>query len=1133
MFIVYHSNSLELFMRLVIDKMSNCRLSNPMQSELMLIDNKMIEKWIEIELSSYFGISANIIFMNIKSFMQKISDDILFADFKICDFSYDSMYWQFMNILPKLCIHKNCSIVQKYLVNDIKQRKCGQFSMRIANLFSKYLIYRLDWLETWRTNKVIDTLDTEHQMWQSEIWRMLLSLQRKHIQYVSDEFNPLERCICLLQNCFYDIDCNGLPSRIFVYALTSMPPIYWKILNLLSYKINIYAWIIDPGINNWNGCYYKNGLNFKQKAHFSYISNISQSLKLSDKQYNLSLVNLWGSFGRDTLFLLNQLQDLCCIKAFVIPRTNSILHMLQRDILEDRTLSDILNLTVNQYTSENIKINKEKHIIAYEDQSITIHSCHYVQREIEVLYDNLLCMLSNDPTLLPGDIMVMAPNISCYKSAIKNIFNNIFDRSLPFSISSNSEYTSPVISRIFQVLNIWNSRFTSEEILLFLSTSSILLKFDINMQEIELIRTWIIESGIRWGLDQNTMKIFDVPVTDQNTWYFGLRRMLLGYAMNSQDGLWKNVYSYDYVNEEYIGIISKLGKFFNVLKKWRDRLSCSYVLQKWIPCIQEIIDDFFDCANLNAEENKMLFLLKADWINILESGIRSGYSRKINVVVLRDQLKFKFKRNKTNCQFLPNVINFCDITSVCCIPCKVLCIIGMNADVFPRKTSACDFDLILKEKRLGDYNIYNKDYYTFLLACLLPKIRLYISFINNTAIRYNAVIENSSTLIDELLEYIARNFCLIKDKNLSIKDNLKNLRKHLFYQHSYTPFDFSNFIVNSKGQSYAKEWADVASATYIDTNSVVGWNSFKTSLPEKSSVFVIVLQDLYSFYQHPIRTWFQKRLGVYFNLNKYNELINDEPFSVRHMDRFLLNTKLVSCIIQKKSIEVLFQESYAAGILPYGSFGKIYWNSQYEQMNNLASQINMYYSNEIYKLDVDLMCNKIKLVGKLNIIQKNGLIRWKAAHINMRDCFLLWLEHLIYCSIGGSGDSRLFGVNTICHFPNIVRSVAKNLLSLLIDGYCLGMNMPLMLLYRSGGVWMDFIFDRKNNTVSSDRTQQKKACQQLIKAWQGVPGTCFAVGEYHDPYLRKLIPFHLDEDNIRVITNTAKQYFLSVMQYRM
>lgn len=1129
MLVIYHSNNLELFMRLVINIMSSYRISNLMKPEIILIENKITEKWIEIELSDHFGISANIVFMSIRSFIQKIFKEMLPIDLNKYDFSYDSMYWKFMSILPKSCTSNNCSIIQKYLYNDINQRKCGQLSMAVTSLFLEYLIYRSDWLNVWKADKVINNLkDTEHQLWQSEIWRMFLERNENDI---FKKYNPLDYYLVSLQNNDQQLNYNNLPKRIFIYSVTSIPIIYWKILNLLSYQMDIYLWMMMP-IIGYRHCYFDNKIQYlQQKKDVLCDNDICKSLEYYREQYNLPLLNLWNSLIQDTSYLLNKSKNFFVIKAFSMPRKNSMLHILQKDFLKSQLNHSVINLQRDLFDSSSIKINRKRYILDSKDQSITIHQCHYIQREIEVLHNNLLSMLSNNSSLLPGDIIVMAPDISCYKSAIKNTFNNLFNRKLPFSISASFKHMYPIISSVFKILDFWCSRFTSEEVLSFLSISSILSRFNISIKEVEVIRIWIIESGIRWGLDQDTMKIFDVPVTDQNTWFFGLKRILLGYAMNNQNKLWKNIYPYDYVNEEYITIISKLGNFFNTLKKWRDRLHRIYTLKEWMPYMQEIIDDFFDCTGISEEENRILFLLKKYWINILESGIQSGYLNKIGIVILRDQLKFKLNKKSIDCRFLPNVINFCDIVPICCVPCKVLCIIGMNNDAFPRKLSLCDFNLILKEKRYCDNNIRNKDCYEFLLTCLLPKERLYLSFIKKIDLHPNDNIEYSSILIDEILDYIARNFYLIGNQNLDVINNKKSLRNYLLRNYSYTPFDCNNFITNTQKQSFAKEWLNAANIINSDIDDVVYFNKFSVLLPE-ITITAIFFRDLYNFYRHPIRTWFQKRLGVYFHLNTYNRLINDEPFFVDNIDRFVLNTKLVDYIIHNKNTNELYQESYAAGMIPYGSFGKLYWCNQYERMNKLANQIKMFYSNHVFQLDIDLEFNNIRLIGKLSLVQKNGLIRWKAAHLNMKDCLLFWLEHLIYCSIGGKGESRLFGINNIWHLPNFSGTTAKKLLFILIAGYCSGMNNPLMLLYRSGGIWINYMFDWNSKTISVDTVRQDRARQRLIQEWQGQGNSTFSKGEYCDPYLRKLIPFYLNKTDINRIISISKDYLLNVMQYR-
>lgn len=70
-------------------------------------------------------------------------------------------------------------------------------------------------------------------------------------------------------------------------------------------------------------------------------------------------------------------------------------------------------------------------------------------------------------------------------------------------------------------------------------------RFNIDESELSLLRRWVNESGIRWGLDDDNVRSLSLPVIGQNTWQFGLSRMLLGYAMDSRNGPWNGVLPYD------------------------------------------------------------------------------------------------------------------------------------------------------------------------------------------------------------------------------------------------------------------------------------------------------------------------------------------------------------------------------------------------------------------------------------------------------------------------------------------------------------------------------------------------------------------------------------------------------------
>lgn len=1111
MLVVYRSNSLELFIKLIINIISSDSISDPMKSEVILVDHKIVEQYIEIKLTKYFGVTANINFMNIVSFIHQIFVNILNPTFNIQHFSKDFIFWKFMGFLPELCIHKNCAVIQQYLYHDLYQQKLGQLSEQLSNLFAEYLIYRSDWLDYWSVKKTIDNIDVENQLWQSEIWNSFL----KSIDHSYQKLKSWNHCINLIQKNIKIIDYDKLPKRIFIYVGMSIPPIYWKILNLLSYRINIYIWFISPYINNLKYSHNKPNVN---NSFFNSVNQYNNNK--DDVFFKNPLLQKWGRISKDNLYLTCKLENLSIVQKFVVPKSDSMLHILQKDILE------------NQLDFKQISY-KNRSILNPSDDSITIHVCHNIRREIEILHDNLLLILSNNQNLSPGDIMVMAPNINDYESNIQNVFNNIFHRKLPFTISKDLEqYMHPIILALFQILMIPRSRFTIEEVLSLLSISGIASKFDINCQEIQLLKKMVIESGVRWGLDAKTMQTFNIPMIYQNTWFFGLKRMLLGYAINSkEDNLWENIFPYDYTNEDNIYLVSKLGNFLNILKKWRYILGKSYTLTRWIFYIQDIINDFFDYNSLNTEEKENLFVFKSYWIDIIQSGIKAEYSNNINIIILIDKLKERLSKKKIKYYFLPNAINFCNIVPICYIPCKVLCIIGMNNDVFPRRTLLSSFNLILKEKHIGDSSIYEKDLHSFLLACLLPTKKIYISFIKQSNSSNN--IRPKSRLIDELLEYIAQKFYLIQNLDLNIDDNLICLRKHIFKQYSYLIFDTNNF--DKKVKSFAEEWVPAIKTSFDSTNVSIYIANLMTKLPN-FSINTISFNELYKFYQHPIRTWFQKRLSVYFPVYSQQSL-NNEPFFLNSINRFNLDTKIIDYILHKKDVEKLYYEFYSSGILPYGQFGKLLWVKEYERMIQLAKKIQPFYVlNQIHRLNISLQFNKIRLFGQLSMVQNHGLVRWKPAYLSMKDYFLLWLEHITYCAVGGKGDSQLFGIDNIWCFPNLIPSTAKKILYSLISGYCAGINMPLMLLYQSGGMWMHSIFNWKNKKICSTYLCQEKARLKLIQAWEGNNQNnskyYFSIGENQDPYLRKLLPTHLSEENIQNIMDIAKYYFLDVMKYR-
>ena len=57
------------------------------------------------------------------------------------------------------------------------------------------------------------------------------------------------------------------------------------------------------------------------------------------------------------------------------------------------------------------------------------------------------------------------------------------------------------------------------------------------------------------------------------------------------------------------------------------------------------------------------------------------------------------------------------------------------------------------------------------------------------------------------------------------------------------------------------------------------------------------------------------------------------------LDRYQINAQLLNALIEEEDTQRLFHHHRAAGVLPYGAFGELFWQTQQEEMAPLAEQV--------------------------------------------------------------------------------------------------------------------------------------------------------------------------------------------------
>jgi Exonuclease V gamma subunit len=319
-------------------------------------------------------------------------------------------------------------------------------------------------------------------------------------------------------------------------------------------------------------------------------------------------------------------------------------------------------------------------------------------REVEVVYDQLLYLFEKDPTLRPRDILVLTPDIEKYSPLVRAIFEYTehAGRTIPYSISDRHPRSESVaVDTFLRILELSTSRCTAEEVFALLSSSLITKRFRFSENDLSQIRAWIRDTGICWGIDASQRQRLGLPATEANTWQFGLDRLLLGYAMRGENArLFDHILPYDEVEGEggeilgrFISATEKVFTFITEFQKARP-------LKQWAPLLREAVDQLFESDD--EDHIRDLWFLRRTFSRLETVAVDCGANQPVELTVLRTHLEHLFGTMRQRGSFLTGGVSFSALKPGRSIPARVIFLIGMNDDVFPRRPQPAQFDLMAK-----------------------------------------------------------------------------------------------------------------------------------------------------------------------------------------------------------------------------------------------------------------------------------------------------------------------------------------------------------------------------------------------------------------------------------------------------
>ncbi|WP_068712264.1 exodeoxyribonuclease V subunit gamma [Vibrio tritonius] len=1133
MFTVYHSNKVDSLKILLVYLIKNDPLANPFDAEQILVQSPGMSQWLKMALAAELGVAANIDFPLPATFIWEMFTRILPDVPKRSAFNKEAMTWKLMERLPALLPRDEFAPLRRYLEQDDDQSKCYQLAEKIADIFDGYLVYRPDWIATWEAGEEVAELEGE-QPWQSILWRDLyqytLDLGQSHYHRA----NLYDSFISALAN--GQVDVSILPNRLFIFGISSLPPRYMEALKALGEHIDVHLMFTNPCQHYWGDIRDKKTLARMESQRRKKLILKAQSIEVAGEVSPLkgsiddyatdelhtagavgnSLLASMGKLGRDNLYLLAQ-SDNEEHQLFIDVDRDNLLHQLQ---------ADILNLEEHQ-NEQLLESSDHKPQIDRDDHSVTFHACHSPMREVEVLHDQLLAMFDRHPDLKPRDIIVMVSDINAYSPYIQAVFGNApGDRFIPYSISDRTaDQESPMLTAFLQLVNLPQSRCLASELLELLETPAMMARFDLDEEEFATAKLWIEESGIRWGLNETTATEFDLPKTQQNTWEFGIARMLLGYAMPPSVDLYENealaLAPYNEVQGMSAELAGKLAHFIETVSRYRRLLSQTQSVDAWREVLYTLLVDFFA---VDLEGELALQSIRDTLTQLKEQLVDARYEQDIAPIIISQYLNNKLSGTRVSQRFLAGQVNFCTLMPMRSIPFNVVCLLGMNDGVYPRTMPPEGFDLMNNRTRPGDRSRRDDDRYLFLEAMLSAQKTLYISFVGRS-IQDNTE-RVPSVLVSELLEYCQQNYALFGDEALDSDQSGERLVDHLVQHHAMVPFSPDSFL---RDGSYAREWVPAA----LRQGSAAGQFNLPLDdyLLDATFPLELDLVELQRFWRLPVQYFFNRRLKVQFEMPQA-VMEDDEPFALGGLESYQLRDELLDLLLscqseveQQEAIDHFAKQQRAQGKLPVGAFGTLELETNRVQTQELAQRIRFLTAQPLEDIEVNAQLNflgegkPIRLTGWLTQVYQSGLLRYRSGSIRAQDILAAWIDHLCMSLAGYSKSTHVIGYDRkegVVHQilpPMASKEEAIAMLNELVRLFYQGLTEPLAYFPRTALACVEAGFSR-GNWVDDEEKSLKKMADTFNDGYM-------TTGEGNNPYIQRIWPQWNDELAQQVRTNSA------------
>lgn len=945
---VHRSNRVERLVDALFDEV-NKPLSSPFRKELLVVQGQGMATWLNMELSRRAGVWANTEYLYPKHFIERIFDAVTSpaAGPKVTteQYSPESLTW---TVAARLTAHLDdpaFESLRNYVGVPVDEERLFSLSAKIAETFDEYLTFRPELVRLWGKGEAMfaepqldlfqQSPSTDPAIWQRRLWRDIESvLGPQHTAALEKKY---------LASLSRRRHAQGLPERVSVFGLSTLPPMYIRALAALGKLIPVHLYLQSP-----------------TREYFGDV--LIDRKQRDDNQDGNRLVRSLGTLAAE----FNQVITESCEAQGVAEVDHhhyeaaepaSLLHHVQRDLLE-----------FTERVDPGLRA----------DGSIVVHSCHSPIREVEVLHDQILHLVHTEG-YRPQDILVLLPDVEAYAPLLDAVFRRDDDRFLPYRIADRqADAESAVVKAFLRILDLVSERVTSAQVMDVLSLPPVRRQFGLEAADLPTITEWLVQSHVTWGIDEAHRNREVGDVAGNTTWQAGLDRLLLGYAVDTLgEQLVAGIFPYEHIEGKSALLLGNFRRFASVLFKHVEALAEPRPPAAWQSSLAAVIDELL---SISKEEywQKQWLVEALDSLATLSE--RAGYVDSVGVPVVRRLLYQRLERQGAARGFLAGGITMSALIPMRSIPFEVICVMGMNDGAFPRDAHRTDFNLLEHgddKRRYGDPNRRLEDRYLFLEALASARSKFMVTYVGQS-VRDNSV-RSPSVVVMELLEAVRA--CSASP----------NLAEGLLVRHPLQPFSPRYFDNGSAHLfSYAREFVP-----NFDDPVSKDRDFLTAPLVAAETAEVLPLSELLFFFRAPTRYLLERRLKVRFQ----EQLVTLEEHDSTELDpleAYQVGAPLLDQLRRGIPADASMEIARARGALPAGQLGKYEFHQlEYTALSLAEIASTLVGSGSPSQVPISVTCGGRHVEGTVTDVFSNQRVHIQFARVTGRGVLRTWIEHLL------------------------------------------------------------------------------------------------------------------------------------------